>query len=131
MECGFTKQDVRDLARFWQLPVWDKPASPCLSSRIAFGLEVTPVRVRRIDAAERYLKERLELDELRVRNLKNDQASIEVPSPALPIFQISVLTAEVTSHLKTLGFREVTIDPEGFRSGRLNDVIPIEQLQKL
>ncbi|MBD3673416.1 MAG: ATP-dependent sacrificial sulfur transferase LarE [Planctomycetaceae bacterium] len=131
LACEFTKQDVRDLAQFWRLPVWDKPASPCLSSRIAYGLEVTPERVRRVDAAERYLKDRLGLNELRVRHLEHDAASLEVPSPALPMFSDHKLTDEVTSHLKTLGFRSVTIDPEGFRSGRLNDVIPLDQLQKM
>lgn len=129
--CEFTKQEVRELAQFWDLPVWDKPASPCLSSRIAYGLEVTPERVRRVDAAEHYLKERLGLSELRVRHLEEDAASIEVPSPTLPMLSDQELSAEVTAHLKTLGFLSVTIDPEGFRSGRLNDVIPLEQLQKL
>jgi len=131
LECQFTKQDVRDLAQFWDLPVWDKPASPCLSSRIAYGLEVTPERVRRVDAAERYLKERLGLDQLRVRHLENDVARIEVPSPALPMFSNRELTIEVTTHLQSLGFREVNIDPEGFRSGSLNALIPVDELQQL
>lgn len=130
LETGFTKQDVRDLASFWNLPVWDKPASPCLSSRIAYGLEVTPERVRRVDAAERFLKELLQIDELRVRHEANDLARIEVPSPELPRLLEPAVTQGVTSHLKSLGFRFVTIDLEGFRSGSLNAVVPVEQLQR-
>ncbi|MDB5391631.1 MAG: hypothetical protein JWM11_7277, partial [Planctomycetaceae bacterium] len=68
IEAGFTKADVRELAQEWALPVWDKPASPCLSSRIAYGLEVTPERVRRVDLAEQFLKALLNLRELRVRH---------------------------------------------------------------
>jgi len=131
LETGFTKQDVRDLAQHWQLPVWDKPASPCLASRIAYGVEVTPERVRRVDAAESYLKQRLNLEELRVRHMENDLARIEVPSPALPVLLKSEVITEVTAHLKSLGFQSVTVDPEGFRSGSLNDVIPLEMLQRL
>jgi uncharacterized protein len=131
LEAGLTKQDVRDLARFWDLPVWDKPASPCLSSRIAYGLQVTPARVRRVDAAERFLKETLGIDELRVRHEANDLARIEVPSPALPRLLEPDVTQAVTEHLKELGFRFVTIDLEGFRSGSLNAVVPVDQLQRL
>ncbi|MEX1223044.1 MAG: ATP-dependent sacrificial sulfur transferase LarE, partial [Pirellulales bacterium] len=55
-ECGFTKAEVRELARHWKLPVWDKPATPCLASRVAYGEEVTPQRLRMIDLAEQYLR---------------------------------------------------------------------------
>jgi len=130
LACRFDKQDVRELARHWELPVWDKPASPCLSSRIAYGLEVTPERVRRVDAAEQYLKQRLAVRVLRVRHLEHDAASIELPSPAL-LLSDSDLLSEVTTYLQSLGFREVRVDGDGFRSGRLNDVIPVNQLQKL
>src|SRR5258707_807331 len=78
IEAGLTKGDVRALARHWGLPVWDKPATPCLSSRIAYGLEVTPERVGRVDQAERYLRQTLQLDELRVRHEANDLARIEI-----------------------------------------------------
>jgi uncharacterized protein len=131
LETGFTKQDVRELAQHWGLPVWNKPASPCLSSRIAYGVEVTPERVRRVDAAEQFLKQRLNLNELRVRHMENDLARIEVPRPALPTLLEPSVNAEVTTYLKSLGFQFVTVDLEGFRSGSLNEVIPLDQLQKL
>jgi uncharacterized protein len=111
--------------------VWNKPASPCLSSRIAYGVEVTPERVRRVDAAEQFLKQRLNLNELRVRHMENDLARIEVPRPALPTLLEPSVNAEVTTYLKSLGFQFVTVDLEGFRSGSLNEVIPLDQLQKL
>ena len=82
-ECGLGKDDVRALARAWGLPTWDKPATPCLSSRIAYGEEVTPERVRMIDQAEQWLRgPGLRL--LRVRYHKGDLARIEVPLDELP-----------------------------------------------
>ena len=77
-ECGFTKRDVRELAAAWDLPVAEKPATPCLSSRIAYGQEVTPERLSMIDQAERLLRS-LGLRELRVRYHAGDMARIEVP----------------------------------------------------
>lgn len=118
LECGFTKADVRALARAWDLPVWDKPAAPCLSSRIAYGVPVTEARVRRVDAAEAWLKTRFALRECRVRCEANDLARVEVPRPALPT--VCGDAAAVSEELTRLGFRYVTLDLEGFRSGSLN-----------
>src|SRR3954470_14918854 len=77
-ECGLTKSDVRQLAAAWDLPVADKPATPCLSSRVAYGLNVTPERLARIDRAEEFLRS-LGFHELRVRYHADDMARIEVP----------------------------------------------------
>lgn len=82
IECGFTKADVRALAAHWQLPIWDKPASPCLSSRVAYGEEVTPERVAMIDRAEQYLRS-LGLRRVRVRYHRGDLARLEVPAQAI------------------------------------------------
>ena len=81
-ECGFTKQEVRELAAAWELPVADKPATPCLSSRVAYGLEVTPERLAMIDRAEQFLRA-LGFRELRVRYHADDMARIEVPAEQL------------------------------------------------
>src|SRR5436305_3425565 len=81
-EAGFTKADVRALAQFWGLPTWDKPASPCLSSRLAPGVEVTPERTGRVEAAEAYLKT-LGLRECRVRLHEGELARVEVPAAEL------------------------------------------------
>ena len=118
LEAGVTKAEVRALAKAWDLPVWDKPASPCLSSRIAYGVPVTEARVRRVDAAEAWLKARFGLRECRVRCEAHDLARVEVPRPALP--RVCGDAAAVSGELRRLGFRYVTLDLEGFRSGSLN-----------
>ena len=82
-ECGLSKADVRALAKAWDLPTWDKPATPCLSSRIAYGEDVTTEKVRMIDQAEQWLRQR-GLRLLRVRYHKGDMARIEVPLDELP-----------------------------------------------
>jgi uncharacterized protein len=128
VEAGLTKAEVRELARFYGLPTWDKPASPCLSSRIAYGVEVTPERVARIDAAERFLKESLGLRELRVRCEAGELARIELPLSELPRLVEQGLREEITRQLRALGFRRVTLDLEGFRSGSLNEGLPLVQL---
>lgn len=119
-EAGLTKADVRALALHWHLPVWDKPASPCLSSRVAYGVEVTPERVQRIDAAERFLRDELSLRELRVRCEANELARIEVPLAALPRLVEESTREAIAAKFRELGFRYVTLDLEGFRSGSLN-----------
>ena len=126
-ECGFTKADVRALALAWGLPTWDKPATPCLSSRIAYGEEATPERNRMIDQAEQWLRRR-GFHILRVRYHKGDLARIEVPLDDLPRFAELELRGELLPAFHTLGFKFVTLDLEGFRSGSLNSVIPVEDL---
>lgn len=128
IESGFNKSDVRELAREWSLPVWDKPASPCLSSRIAYGLEVTPERVRRVDSAEQFLKKLLNLRELRVRHEAHDLARIEVPSSELIRVLDPATKEQIVTHLHSLGFKYVTIDLEGFRSGSLNAALSLVNL---
>ncbi len=128
VEAELTKSDVRELAKFWDLPVWDKPAAPCLSSRIAYGVEVTPERVRRIDQAEQFLKQLLDLRELRVRCEANDLARIEIPLDEVSRILTPALRDRVRSELRSLGFRYVTVDLDGFRSGSMNGVISAERL---
>lgn len=127
-ECGFTKPDIRQLASAWGLPTWDKPATPCLSSRIAYGEKVTPERLAMVDAAERFLRERDFLP-LRVRYHKGDMARIEVAVESLPQLVDPQFRRELVEHLKSVGFKYVTIDLEGFRSGSMNAVLPTESLQ--
>ena len=127
LECGFRKADVRALASHWQLPVWDKPASPCLSSRVAYGEEVTPERLAMIDAAERLLRER-GLRTVRVRYHKGDLARLEVPLDALAILCEPATRAALLAELKSLGFKFVTLDLEGFRSGSLNEMLPLVKI---
>jgi uncharacterized protein len=128
IECGFGKAEVRALAAEWQLPIWDKPAMPCLSSRIAYGEEVTPERLAMIDGAERFLRA-AGLRELRVRYHKGDLARIEVSADALPQLAAEPVRSQLVEELKRLGFKYLTLDLEGFRSGSQNLVlIPTEQV---
>ncbi|MBI2808801.1 MAG: ATP-dependent sacrificial sulfur transferase LarE [Planctomycetes bacterium] len=124
-EAGFTKADVRALAQVWNLPTWDKPASPCLSSRLAPGVTVTTERTARIEAAEAYLK-KLGHREFRVRLHEGELARIEVGPESLANLADPHTRADLVRYLKTLGFRYVTLDLEGFRSGSLNELIPLE-----
>lgn len=129
VECGFRKDDVRALAAYWQLPVWDKPATPCLSSRVAYGEEVTPERLAMIDAAERFLRAK-GLREVRVRYHKGDMARLEVAPAALQQLCADGVREQVVAHLKQCGFKYVTLDLEGFRSGSLNALVAIERLSQ-
>ncbi len=124
-EAGLTKADVRALAQQWNLPTWDKPASPCLSSRLAPGVEVTTERTARVEAAEAYLK-KLGYREFRVRLHEGELARIEVPIDGLARLADPLLADDLVRYLKSLGFRYVTLDLQGFRSGSLNELIPLE-----
>ena len=128
-ECGLSKDDVRALAKAWDLPTWDKPATPCLSSRIAYGEPVTPERTRMVDLAEQWLRKR-GLRTLRVRYHKGDMARVEVPVDDLPGPAGAEVRGELVKAFRALGFKYVTLDLEGFRSGSLNAVIPLESLQR-
>ena len=127
IEADLNKSDVRDLARLWELPIWDKPASPCLSSRIAYGVEVTEERVQRVDLAEIFLKQEYGIRKLRVRHEANDLARIEVPTSEIQRLADNAET--ISARFAELGFKYVTLDLKGFRSGSMNAVIPVESLQ--
>ena len=124
-EAGFTKADVRALALAWGLPTWDKPASPCLSSRLAPRVEVTPERTARVEAAEEYLHG-LGLRECRVRLHEGELARVEIPASELVRFAAPEVRDGLVRRLRELGFRFVTLDLEGFRSGSLNALVSLE-----
>jgi len=128
IEVGINKNEVRQLAKEWSLPVWDKPASPCLSSRIAYGLEVTPERVARVDAAEQFLRHDCGLAIVRVRHEANDLARIEVPVEELPRLFSGELRQQISERLHGLGFKYVSLDLDGFRSGSMNAALPLVEL---
>lgn len=124
LECGFTKADVRALAAAWELPVWDKPASPCLSSRVAYGEEVTPQRLEMIDRAEQWLRQR-GLREVRVRYHRGDLARIEVPAEEVARLADPPLRQQLVEEFRRLGFTYVALDLAGFRSGSLNALLQL------
>lgn len=122
IEAGLSKNEVRELSRFATLPTWDKPASPCLSSRIAYGTTVTIERLTRIDRGEEILRE-YGFREFRVRH--HDQlVRLEIaPSEMDRILQKELLN-ELATRFRELGFKYVTLDLQGFRSGSMNEVLP-------
>jgi uncharacterized protein len=124
-EAGLTKANVRALALAWGLPTWDKPASPCLSSRLAPGVEVTRERTARVESAEVLLRS-LGLRECRVRLHEGELARIEVPVAELERLARPEVRDMLVDRLKELGFRFVTLDLEGFRSGSLNTLVSLE-----
>jgi pyridinium-3,5-biscarboxylic acid mononucleotide sulfurtransferase len=128
-ECRFTKPEVRALAEGWGLPVADKPATPCLSSRVAYGLAVTPERLAMIDGAEQFLRS-LGLRELRVRCHADDMARIEVPVEQVNKLCEPDIRQSVTEEFTRLGFKFVTLDLAGFRSGGFTKLVPSEMLKR-
>lgn len=120
LEAGLTKQEIRALARARGLEVWDKPASPCLASRIPHGTPVTFTALRQIEDGERILH-RLGFREVRVRH-HGGAARVEVPPGDLG--RLREVAAEVEAALRACGFREVVVDPRGLRSGALSAPAP-------
>ena len=119
VEAELSKAEIRTLSAALGLPTADKPASPCLSSRFAYGVRVTPAGLRRVERAEEIVRSH-GFRELRVRD-HGDLASIEVPADDVP--RATSLAHELSTSLIELGYREVVVDPRGFRSGSLNAVL--------
>ncbi len=118
-EAGLTKHDIRRLSRRMNLPTAEMPASPCLASRISYGLRVTEKRLRQIEQAEDFLRS-LGLVEFRVRH-HDTIARIELRPEDIQKLTTDTARSAVVAHLKSLGFTYVTIDLQGFRSGSLNE----------
>ena len=115
-EVGLTKAEIRATSRELGLPTWDAPAAPCLSSRVQFGLAITPTRLKQVEAGEAYLRGLGVEGDLRVRHM-GDVARIEVESRWIP--WIEERRETITSRLVALGFVQVVIDPRGYRRGSL------------
>ena len=122
IEAGLSKSEVRELSRRATLPTWDKPASPCLSSRIAYGTTVTIERLSKIDRGEEILRE-FGFREFRVRH--HDQlVRLEIAPAEMDRVLRKELIDELGARFRELGFKYVTLDLQGFRSGSMNDVLP-------
>jgi pyridinium-3,5-biscarboxylic acid mononucleotide sulfurtransferase len=122
LDAGLTKAQVRRASRDWELPTWDKPAAACLSSRIAFGVEVSAARLSRVEQAEVAVRAALDrhgidVRDLRVRDL-GDTARVELDAAALPLV---AATPGVLASVE--GFDSVELDPRGFRSGSMNELL--------
>ncbi|NEO52782.1 MAG: ATP-dependent sacrificial sulfur transferase LarE [Okeania sp. SIO3B5] len=125
-ELGISKFEVRQLAKELGLLWWDKPAQPCLSSRFPYGEEITFEKLQRVGRGERYLRN-LGLKNLRVRSEK-DTARIELPPEQIKEFVLTINLPQLVERFKEFGFIYVTLDLEGYRSGKLNRVLSPEVL---
>ena len=122
LDAGLTKAQVRAASRAWGLPTWDKPAAACLSSRIAYGIEITPLRLARVERAEADLRAALteaghSVRDLRVRDL-GDTARVEVDR------ELVSAAGGFVEVVVSAGFPQVEVDPLGFRSGSMNELLP-------
>jgi len=111
-----SKADVRAAARELGLPIWDAPAAPCLSSRVAYGLTITPSRLGQVEAVEAFLRSLGVPGDLRVRH-HGDRARIEAEPAWIP--WLAERLAPVAARFRALGFERVEIDPRGYRRGSL------------
>jgi uncharacterized protein len=124
-DAGLTKEQVRAASRAWNLPTWDKPAAACLASRVAYGIEVSPFRLGRVERAEAAARMALaeagiQVTNLRVRDL-GDHASLEVDVEK--VAEVRALDS-VREALMSAGFPAADVDPRGFRSGSMNELLP-------
>lgn len=126
LDAGLTKADIRDLARQAGLRVWDKPASACLSSRIEYGRPVTREALAAVERGEDALRQ-LGFRQFRVRH-HGEIARIEIARDEMARALTPEMAAEFAKTFKALGFKFVTLDLEGFRSGSMNALLPAEQL---
>jgi uncharacterized protein len=128
LEAGLTKQEIRELAHESNLQVWEKPASACLSSRIEYGRPVTREVLNTVERGEDAIRA-LGFRQFRVRH-HGEIVRLEIAGEELPRALSSTMAAEFTRIFKGLGFKFVTLDLEGFRSGSMNSLLPAEQLSR-
>jgi pyridinium-3,5-biscarboxylic acid mononucleotide sulfurtransferase len=129
LDAGLTKQDIRELARIAGLRVWDKPASACLSSRIEYGRPVTREALSVVEQGEEALR-KLGFHQFRVRH-HGEIVRIEIAQDELERALTPEMAAQFTSIFKPLGFKFVTLDLEGFRSGSMNALLSIDQVRRV
>jgi len=127
-EAGLTKPEIRALAKAAGYPLWDRPAAPCLASRVEYGRTVTREVLEQVEKAEESLRQ-LGFHELRVRH-HGDLARVEIARAELPrVLAIEMLDA-ISTALRQVGFQYVTLDCAGFRSGAMNEILPVEVLAR-
>ena len=126
-EVGVTKAEVRQLSQQQSLPWWDKPAQPCLSSRFPYGEEITVGKLQRVGRAEMHLR-RLGWQNLRVRS-EGDTARIELPPEKIKEFVLTTDLQALVAQLQNYGFNYISLDLEGYSSGKLNRVLDLATSQ--
>ena len=121
VEAGFTKTDIREASRLMGLETWDKPSQSCLATRIPYNVTITDTELRRIERAEAFLHD-LGFDQVRVR-VQDTAARIEVLPDLIGRLTAAENRGKITQKLKALGFRVVSVDMEGYATGKMNDEI--------
>ena len=122
LETKFTKELVRNTARENGLSFFDRPSNSCLASRIPWGQRVTAERLARIEIAEKWIKQKIDIQQVRVRDV-DGTARIEVEPENIILFNSNEIKNELFSQFKLIGFSKIEIDPDGYRSGKLNVLI--------
>lgn len=125
LDAGLTKAEIREVSRQWGLPTWNKPSAACLSSRVAYGQPVTEAKLSQIEKAEAFVKQ-FWGGQVRVRHHGN-LARIEVDQEGLAAVTEPAAAAEITAHLKELGFTFATVDLAGYRTGSMNQMLNAEK----
>jgi uncharacterized protein len=121
LEAGLCKEEIRAISKDLGLPTWNRPSNPCLSSRFPYGQKITAGALRRVDLAEDFIR-KLGVRELRVRD-HSDLARIEVPYDDFSLMLKEGIREQIVTYLKSLGYRHVTLDIRGFRSGSSNELL--------
>ena len=126
LEAGFSKNDVRELARHLEIPTWDKPSFACLSSRFPYGFGITKENLMKIDAAETFMRD-LGFRFFRVRHHDDRTARLEIGLQEFHRLFEDPLRNKIVDHLKSLGYLYVTLDLQGYRTGSMNEVLTTEE----
>jgi len=124
---NINKQEIREISNYFDLDVRSKPSMACFSSRIPYSQEITEEKLIRISEAEKFLKEKFHINQLRVRHHENKLARIEFLPKDIPKIIMQKNMSIITNKLKSLGFLYITIDLEGFRSGSMNEILSLNK----
>ena len=122
VEAGLSKAEIRELSRLAGLPTWDRPAAACLSSRVAYGTPVTVENIQQVETAEEAMKA-LGFRQFRVRYHSDELVRVEIARDEMPKALSLEMFEKISSSLKTLGFKYVTLDMQGYRQGSMNEVL--------
>jgi uncharacterized protein len=130
-EAGLNKSEIRELSRRFELPSWDKPAMPCLASRLPYGTPVTAQALQMIGAAEFWIHQH-GIREVRVRHyIENKMPVARIEVPPANMEQLFALREDLVAKLNELGYIKVLLDMEGYRRGKMNDVTTTSRFMKL
>ncbi|HKI49770.1 MAG TPA: TIGR00268 family protein, partial [Desulfobacteria bacterium] len=126
MEAGLTKSEIRRLSKQLGLPTWDKPSAACLASRIPYGEPITARKLKQVDDGERFLRDLGVVGQVRVRH-HGDVARLEVDTRDIVKLAEENVRDRIVQYFKSLGFKHITLDMEGYSMGSLNRALAPEQ----